>query len=156
MPIDQAPTVICPIHNPQGITEIGAGQTPDVISLTLDEAVTLLTQLGFQTTVDWDEPGPLAPGTVYGQDPSAGVPAQTNSTVRLTVAGPAPGSSLPSLLGRSAADAVSMLDEVGIGVTVVTELESDIEAAATRPGAVWKQEPADGDSATSVTIWVNP
>lgn len=156
LPSDQAPTVICPIHNPQGITEIGAGQTPNVISLTLDEAVALLTQMGFQTTVDWDEPGPLAPGTVYGQDPSAGVPAQTGSTVRLTVAGPAPGSSLPSLLGRSAADAVSMLDEVGIGVTVVTELESDEEAAATRAGAVWKQEPAAGNSATSVTIWVNP
>jgi beta-lactam-binding protein with PASTA domain len=60
------------------------------------------------------------------------------------------------LLGRSAADAVSMLDDVGIGVTVVIELESDAEAAATRPGAVWKQEPAAGTSATSVTIWVNP
>ena len=157
VPIDQAPTVICPIHNPQGLTEIGAGSTPDLIGLGIDEAVALLTQLGYQTTVDWDIPGPLAPGTVYGQDPSPGIPAQAGSQVRLTVAGPEPGSVVPPLLGRSVSDAIALLDEMGVEVTVFTEAESDGESASARPGMVWKQEPGAGTVPNGeVRLWVNP
>ncbi len=157
LPAEMAPTVICPIHNPSGLATIGAGTVPDVLGGSLDEAVGLLEGAGFRATIDWDEPGPLAPGTVYGQDPSPGFPAQSGSAVRLTVAGPRPGAATPPLLGLPLDDATAVTEELGISLEVVMEADSDPEAAAARRGLVWKQQPAAyTDLGEMVTVWVNP
>ncbi|MDH3730796.1 MAG: PBP1A family penicillin-binding protein [Acidimicrobiia bacterium] len=157
LPVDNAPTVICPIHNPGGLFDINAGVVPDVIGKSIAEAVPILESAGFRVTLNWDKPGPLAPGTIFGQDPSPGVAAQTNSAVRVTVAGPDPGAATPQLLGMTTAQASAELAERGIGIEVMIEAESDPDDAARRGGVVWKQDPAAFASPPpTVRVWVNP
>ena len=151
------PTVVCPIHNPTGVVDVGSFDLPSVISLSLAEAVTTLNDLGFLTTVDWQDGGNLAQGTVFNQLPSPGFPAQVGSVVKLVVAGPEPGSTVPSVLGFPAGQAQTELAQIGVGTELIIEAESNPDDAARRPGVVWKQEPAPGAEATgSVRLWVNP
>jgi beta-lactam-binding protein with PASTA domain len=157
LPADSAPTVICPIHNPAGLIDINSGAVPDVIGKSIADAVPLLEAAGFHVTLRWDEPGPLAPGTVYGQDPSPGVAAQADSAVRLTVAGPDPAATTPQLLGLITSEAASELSGRGIGIEIVVEAESNPEDAARRRGTVWKQDPAAFTTPPpTVRVWVNP
>ena len=157
LPADSVPTVVCPIHNPAGVVDIGSFDLPDVISSSLSTAVTTLNELGFLTTVEWQDGGDLAQGTVFNQSPSPGFPAQTGSVVRLIVAGPEPGSVVPSVLGFPAAQAEAELSQIGVGVGIIIKAESNPEDAARRPDVVWKQDPAPGADATGVvTLWVNP
>ncbi|MDX1450807.1 MAG: PASTA domain-containing protein, partial [Acidimicrobiia bacterium] len=157
VPGDAVPTVICPIHNPTGLIELGSGEVPDVIGFSLGAAVELLEGFGYTVSVHWDEPGPLQPGTVYGQEPSASFPAPAGSVVRLTVAGPEPGTVVPGVLGIPVAEAVIRLQDLGIEVEVRTEAEADPEDALRRSGLVWSQMPAVGTPLPpSITIWANP
>ncbi len=157
VPADAVPSVICPIHNPEGLGDVGTGTVPDVLGTNIAAAVGALEAAGYGATVDWDEPGPLAPGTVYGQDPGPDFPAAAGSLVRLTVAGPAPGSQVPSVLGLTTDEAADRLRSAGLVATVVETPEADPDDAADRTGRVWAQQPAAGsDKAGGVTIWVNP
>lgn len=157
LPADSVPTVVCPIHNPTGVVEIGSFDLPDVISSSLSAAVTTLNELGFLTTVEWQDGGDLAQGTVFNQFPSPGFPTQTGSVVRLIVAGPEPGSVVPSVLGFPAGQARSELAQIGVGVQLIIEAESNPDDAARRPDVVWKQDPAPGADAQGVVrLWVNP
>ncbi len=157
MPVDSAPTIICPIHNPQGIVEIGAGVVPDLTGLSLESAVEQLTAAGYLTSVEWMDGGPLAQGTVFGQEPPPDSPAQEGTRVRLRVAGPEPGSTIPAVLGFPLELAIERLEADSVRYQVVTEAESDPDDARSRAGMVWKQEPAAGSSVDElVTIWVNP
>ena len=76
----------------------------------------------------------------------------------LTVAGPEPGSVIPSLIGFPIEQAVRDLEGMGVAVEVITEAEADPNDAARRAGVVWKQSPAAGAAAngTTVTLWANP
>ncbi|MFQ5948226.1 MAG: PBP1A family penicillin-binding protein, partial [Acidimicrobiia bacterium] len=141
---EAVPTVVCPIHNPPGIVEIGAGVVPAVDDRPLEEAVRLLTAAGYLASVDWADGGPLAPGTVFDQVPSAGAPAQEGSTVRLTVAGPAPWTVVPAILGYPSQQAVTAIEALGVTAEVIIESESDPEDAERRAGMVWAQYPAQG------------
>ncbi|HHC09423.1 MAG TPA: PBP1A family penicillin-binding protein [Actinobacteria bacterium] len=153
LPADRAPTVVCPIHNP---ADVGEPSLPDLVGLPLGEAVQRLAELGFGATVEWAPPGPLAPGTVLEQDPPAGAD-RLEGGVRLLVAGPRPGSVLPTFVGLPLETVRLRADELGLDLVVVTEAEADPEAAAARRGLVWKQEPAAGATdVTGVTVWVNP
>ena len=157
LPANAVPTVVCPIHNPQGVVGIGAGEVPDVIGLDLSGAVSELTAHGYETSVEWQDGGELAQGTVFNQAPSAGFPAQAGSPVSLIVAGPAPGSVLPSLLGFQVDHAFAELEQFGFTVDVRVESESDPDDAARRSGMVWKQEPSPGTTpAGPVVLWANP
>ncbi|HDH03574.1 MAG TPA: PASTA domain-containing protein, partial [Actinobacteria bacterium] len=157
VPADSVPTVICPIHNPSEIVSVGAVDVPLVINLALGDAVSALAEVGLQTTVDYQDGGNLARNTVFNQVPSPGFPAQNGTIVRLVVAGPAPGSTVPSLLGFPGGQAEVELADIGVGAEIVVLAESDPEDAARRPGVVWKQDPAPGaDDTGSVTLWVNP
>ncbi|MFQ5968127.1 MAG: PBP1A family penicillin-binding protein [Acidimicrobiia bacterium] len=157
MPADAVPTVVCPIHNPSGVVAAGSGDVPDVIGMNIEDAVGVIQDAGFQTRVQWSGGGNLAPGTVFNQDPSPGFPAQTGTAIRLTLAGPEPGSVIPSILGFQVDHALSELDQIGVQAHVVIESESDPADAARRTGMVWKQEPAPGSPAEgAVTLWANP
>ncbi|MDH3261746.1 MAG: transglycosylase domain-containing protein [Acidimicrobiia bacterium] len=157
VPIDSAPNVICPVHNPAGVVAVGSGELPDVIGYDLGTAVAALNGAGFQVKVDYQDGGALAPGTVFGQNPSAGFPAQAGSTVRLAVAGPEPGSVVPSVVGFPLDHAVADLSALGVTVEVVEVAESNPDDAARRAGVVWKQDPAPGAPATgTVKLWANP
>ncbi len=157
VPPDAVPSVICPIHNPEGLGDVGTGEVPDVLGADLATAVHALEGAGYGATVDWDVPGPLAPGTVYGQDPGPQSPAAAGSLVRLTVAGPAPGSLVPSVLGLALAEAEERLRRAGLSISVVETPEAEPDDAAARSGLVWAQQPAAGSEKSGVVrIWVNP
>jgi penicillin-binding protein 1A len=157
LPADAVPTVVCPIHNPPGVVAAGSGQVPDVIALPIDEAVGVLQAAGFQIRVTWSDGGSLAQGTVFNQDPSPGFPAQADTAVRLTVAGPEPGSVIPSVLGFPVDHAISELSGIGVTVDVRTEAEADPTDATRRAGMVWKQQPAPGTLVSgTVILWANP
>ena len=157
VPSGDAPNVICPIHNPSGVVAVGSGELPDVIGSDLGTAVAALSAAGFQVKVDYQDGGSLAPGTVFGQNPSAGFPAQAGTTVRLAVAGPEPGSVVPSVVGFPLGQAISELSAIGVSIAVIEAAESNPDDASRRAGVVWKQDPAPGAAATgTVTIWANP
>jgi len=157
VPSDDAPNVICPVHNPSGVVAAGSGVLPDVIGSDLGAAVAALNSAGFQVKVEYQDGGSLSPGTVFGQNPSVGFPAQAGSTVRLAVAGPEPGSVVPSVVGFPVEHAVSELSTIGVKVEVVELAESNPDDASRRAGVVWKQDPGPGASATgTVRLWANP
>lgn len=157
LPADSVPTVVCPIHNPTGVVDIGSFDLPDVISLDLATAVRRLNKVGFLTIVEWQDGGNLSQGTIFNQFPSPGFPTQTGSVVRLIAAGPVPGSTVPSVLGFPADQAAAELAEIGVGTDVIIQAESNPDDAARRPGVVWKQDPAPGaDASGTVRLWVNP
>ncbi len=157
LPPGDVPTVICPIHNPSNIVGIGAGQVPPVIGIELSEAVSALNRAGFEVRLDWKDGGSLSQGTIFGQAPDPGAPAQSGSIVTLTLAGPAPGATMPSVLGSTADAAAATLGVFGIPVRFVEEAESNPVDAARRAGLIWKQSPGAGSPADgTVTVWVNP
>ncbi|MFQ5554327.1 MAG: PBP1A family penicillin-binding protein [Acidimicrobiia bacterium] len=157
LPADQAPTVICPIHNPEGLGSVGAAVSPDLVGLDLAQAVELLTLAGYQTAVSWEDGGPLASGTVFAQVPQAGAAAQRGSVVRVSVAGPEPGSTVPNVLGLPGEAAIARLTDAGVDHQVLVLPESNPEDAARRNGVAWKQAPAAGTPLPDlVTIWINP
>jgi len=153
LPADRAPTIVCPVHNPTG--EVGA-TLPDVTGLPMPDAVRTLDALGLAVTVTWDRPGPLTPGTVIAQDPPAGS-SRVDGPVRLELAGPQPGSTVPLLIGLPLPTATARLDELDVPYSTVTEREPDPAEAADRRGIVWKQTPPAGAGlGDPVTLWVNP
>ncbi|NNK92049.1 MAG: PASTA domain-containing protein, partial [Acidimicrobiia bacterium] len=157
MPADLAPTVICPIHNPEGIIDFAGGLVPDVIGDHLSHAVEILTASEYQVAVVWSDGGPLAQGTIFGQSPNPGDSAQAGSVVRLTVAGPDPNAGVPSVLGYPEADALQRMAEAGLVIEVLHVAEADELDARRRSGMVWKQEPPAGSESDGVvTVWVNP
>lgn len=157
LPPGDVPTVICPVHNPSDIVGIGAGEVPPVVGLELSRAVSALNRAGFEVRLDWEDGGSLSQGTIFGQSPDPGIPAQEGSIVTLTLAGPEPGVVMPSLLGLTLEEAQVELGLYGIPVRVVEEAESDAADAARRAGRVWKQSPGAGaEPDASVTVWVNP
>ncbi|NND04595.1 MAG: PBP1A family penicillin-binding protein [Acidimicrobiia bacterium] len=157
LPRDLAPSVICPIHNPLGLGAGGAGTVPDVIGRTVGDAVGELTELGYQTKLEWVVDSPLAPGTVFGSAPAAGSAVAEGSVVTLQVAGPEPGQSVPAVLGLPLDEAEARLIAGGRLYKIIIEPESIPEDAARRSGLVWKQDPSGGAVDDGVVrIWVNP
>lgn len=157
LPADAVPTVICPIHNPASLVSVGAGEVPDVLNLSVGEAVALLERAGYEARLDWADGGSLEPGTVFGQNPAAAEPAQQGSIVRLTLAGPAPGATVPDVLGFTIEAALTEFGTYGIAVEVIEEAEAGLANAGARRGRVWKQSPPSGTKVEgSVRVWVNP
>ena len=157
LPVEDAPTVVCPVHNPTGVSGVGATTVPNTIGMSLATATIELGEHNFTTQVVWSENSSLPQGTVFNQSPSPGVEAQSGATIVLTLAGPEFGVSTPSVLGRPFNVAKQLLEDNGIEVTLIIEAEADAEAAFSRSGLVWKQTPAAGsDAPGSVTVWVNP
>lgn len=157
LPAEAVPTVICPIHNPTGLVVSAAGEVPDVMNLSVGEAIALLERAGYEARIDWADGGSLEPGTVFGQSPAAAEPAQPGSLIRLTLAGPAPGSVVPNILGYTLDAAIAELNTYGIGFELIEEAESGEDGARRRAGRVWKQSPPAGSDVDGrVRIWVNP
>jgi len=154
---DAVPTVICPIHNHDGIDSIAPGVVPDVGGARLDDAVALLEAAGYGIGLSWVESPGRRSGEVLFQVPAAGTVLAQGSGVSLTLAGPEPGSVVPDVLGLDMEEARSILREAGLAVVVLLEAESDPEAAALRINMIWAQHPSAGsDPDGSVTIWANP
>ena len=151
-----APTIPCPVHG-SGIPPAVEGTVPGVGGLPLEDAVLLLEDGGFLVEAAWQEPGILPPGTVVAAVPAPGTAAGPGSVVRLTLAGPEPGTVAPDVLGLEAAEATARLAALGYRTLVLHLPESDPADADARRDRVWAQRPPAGSPVDDrVTLWVNP
>jgi penicillin-binding protein 1A len=154
---DDAPTAVCPIHNPEGLALPSPGVVPGVAGRDLAEAVAWLEAAGYQATAEWvGAPGRI-PGTVLVQYPAADSPLAPGAEVALTIVGPEPGTTTPHVVGLAAADARHALEAYGLVVRVVIGPEPNPGNAILHSGEVWSQNPAAGAPLTgAVTLLINP
>jgi penicillin-binding protein 1A len=147
------PSIVCPIHNPEGLAVLADGHVPSVETYTIVDAVSVLEAAGYSIELLWANV-PQVPGTVIGQFPAAGSELPVGSRVELVVAGPEPGTVAPDVIARHRADAVERLTAVGLQVTVIVVTDP---SGATAPYRVWAQAPGAGEAVTGeATIWVQP
>jgi len=154
---DDAPTAVCPIHNPEGLALPSPGVVPGVAGRDLAEAVAWLEAAGYQATAEWvGAPGRI-PGTVLVQYPAADSPLNPGAEVALTIVGPEPGTTTPDVVGLAAADARHALEAYGLVVRVVIGPEPNPGNAILHSGEVWSQNPGAGALPTgAITLLVNP
>jgi beta-lactam-binding protein with PASTA domain len=149
------PSIICPIHNPEGVKVEPDGNVPDVGGFSTIDAVSMLESTGYQASVTWDLSAPQLFGTVAGQSPAAGTPAPPGSRVVVVIAGPEPGTIIPGVVGLHRYDAAAGLASLGQDVRIVVLAQAD--HTDPEPGIVWSQAPMAGAGVTgTVTLWVNP
>ena len=155
--VANAPTIVCPIHNPASVVNAGAGVVPSVIGLNIADAVTALSDAGFNVFLEWINIDAISAGIVWNQVPSAGAPAQLEAPVTITISGFEPGSVVPLVLGFPQVEALAQLAEAGIEAIIIIQAEADPAAAAANSGTVWSQDPGPNEPITGpVTLWINP
>ncbi|HLE38478.1 MAG TPA: PBP1A family penicillin-binding protein [Acidimicrobiia bacterium] len=151
----RVPSIVCPIHNPEGVLVSADGTVPAVESLAMIDAVSMLEMAGYTIRLAWAVETAYVPGTIIGQFPAGGTPLEAGAVVEIVASGPAPGTA-PSVLGRHRSDAITRLDAAGLSVDVI--LVADPGAAIDPESlTVWAQLPAAGEPVDGrVTIWVSP
>ena len=154
LPAALVPSIVCPIHNPEGLAVLQDGVVPAVDSYSIGEAVSLLEAGGYEVQLAWDDDSALVPGTVLGQVPAAGSVLSPGGIVQVIAAGPEPGTVVPNVLGRHRADAIARLEADGQRVTVILLDDPD---GSTGSLHVWAQVPAAGEPVSGrATVWVSP
>jgi serine/threonine-protein kinase len=129
-------------------------EVPDVAGGTESEARAALREAGFtDIEVVQEHSGEEAPGTVLSTEPAAGEQGDREEPVVVSVS---EGTVVPSLIGRTQADAVALLTDAGLTAVVVEEPHDD---AAT--GEVFGQDPEPGsilpeDADVSITVSTGP
>ncbi|GAA2275064.1 Stk1 family PASTA domain-containing Ser/Thr kinase [Streptomyces atrovirens] len=125
-------------------------EVPDVEGLSFDDAEEALKEKGFEVEQQTEE-STQTPDTVLSQDPEGGTSKEKGSTVTLTVAKETAQVTVPSLLGKSPADAKALLEAKGLVLGTQTEEESTAQAE----GTVFEQSFAPGtdiDRGSTVNI----
>ncbi|MFI5567861.1 Stk1 family PASTA domain-containing Ser/Thr kinase [Streptomyces sp. NPDC051740] len=125
-------------------------EVPDVEGLTFDDAEEALKEKGFEVEQQSEE-STQTPDTVLSQNPAGGTSKEKGSTVTLTVAKETAQVTVPSLLGKSPADAKALLEAKGLVLGAQTEEESTAQAE----GTVFEQSFAPGtdiDRGSTVNI----
>jgi beta-lactam-binding protein with PASTA domain len=114
---------------------------PAVVGLRIDNAVTRLQGDGFKVRIT-RQSNAKSPGLVFGQDPAAGVKADSGSTVQLLVSNGPSSATVPNAVGLAQSEARSQLVKAGFAVTTA-QVFSDQPA-----GTVVAQDPAAGERVT--------
>jgi 1A family penicillin-binding protein len=154
LPAGLVPTIVCPVHNPEGLAALQTGVVPTVEAFGIVDAVSLLEAGGYDVQLVWDDGSAQVPGTILGQIPAAGTPLAPGSVVQLVAAGPEPGTVLPDVIGRHRSDAITRLEADGQQVTVILLADPDGSVGSLR---VWAQLPAPGEPVSGqATVWVSP
>jgi len=154
LPAALVPSIVCPIHNPQGLAILQDGVVPTIEAFSIVDAVSLLEAGGYEVELVWDDGSAQVPGTVIGQVPVAGTALGPGSLVQVVAAGPEPGTVVPDVVGRHRADALARLEADGQQVTVIVLDDPTGTAESLR---VWAQVPAAGEPVSGrATVWVNP
>ncbi len=127
-------------------------EVPAVKGDMLADAVRALTQAGLNYN-EHEVPSSLAPGTVTGQSPSAGMSVVKGTSVRINVSKGLPSIIIPGdLIGKTEADATAELQQLGFNVAPQPQ-------DSTKPkGQVVDTNPKPGASAahgSQVTIFVS-
>jgi serine/threonine-protein kinase len=124
---------------------------PGVVGMAVADAQALLEQRGYVVATTDVVATDVAPGTVVGQDPRAGVRAAPGATVTLRVATGATLVDVPNVLGLGEAEATRTLQDAGFDVAVLFQ-------EGHPPDAVWAQSPGGGTRAvrgSTVQIWLS-
>lgn len=102
------------------------GLVPNVVGMKEDDATKLLEDLGYKVKLK-EKKSDKEEGTVLRQNPSAGEQLENGETVTLTISdGKGKGEAkVPSLIGKTEAEAKRILKEAGFTVGNITEVESD-------------------------------
>ncbi len=123
----------------------GNVDVPPLINQNIDEAESILTDLGLlvvrspQPNESFDE------GIVFGQDPAAGTRVAVGSAVTLRFSSPSSTIRLPSVTGVDVDEAIALLEELDLA-TIVETIESDRpprEVIETDPPAGVDLEPGE-------------
>jgi serine/threonine-protein kinase len=120
---------------------------PALVGLSPEEATTNLETLGFTVERTEGRSADVDPGEVMAATPGAGEQAPYESTVTLQVSAGLPQVQVPDVVGRSQAEASTLLEQAGLKVQV-SQFFGD---------QVFRQSPAAGETVeigTPVTILV--
>jgi serine/threonine-protein kinase len=119
----------------------GSGTVPHVTGMPQAQAEKLLRSAGFKVADDQAYSSDVRAGRVISSSPPEGTTAEKGATVRLTVSRGARPVTVPSVVGRSVAEARGELEGKGFKVT-----ETDQQTTSKPDGTVISQSPAAGSS----------
>jgi serine/threonine-protein kinase len=131
----------------------GRGELPDVTGLPQATAEERLRTFGVQSITIVEEASDQAPGTVIRTNPPARTLVQQNTPVTLTIATAPTTVAVPNVLGKSTAEARSLLNAAGFTNITEQQVPSDL-----REGQVDSTNPSPGtrvDPNTQITLYVS-
>ena len=129
-------------------------EVPSVVGYTESDAVTALSNAGFQYTRTYSYSSSVAEGNVISQSPVEGSQLAAGETIAIVVSQGAQKSSIPDVTNLTQTDAGTVLGNQGFKVGTITTANSSTVAA----GNVISTDPAAGTSAsegTSVNLVVS-
>lgn len=119
---------------------------PDLLHRDIDSARAVLSQVGLQigelTTEQSDNPA----NSITAQSPEAGTLVVRGTVVNVVIAQPAPPVSVPSLVRHDQADAIALLQSVGLQLGAVNQQDNDATS-----GTILSQNPQAGTQAQKGT-----
>jgi serine/threonine-protein kinase len=110
---------------------------PNVVGVEQAQATQTLEDAGFQVAREEEFSDTVAAGVVSAQNPSAGVNAETGTTVTITVSKGAETVSVPNVVGQQENQATETLEDAGLRTSVQYEDNANV-------GVVLRQDPSPG------------
>jgi len=112
---------------------------PNVVGMSEAAAVTAIEGVGLVPSVTFSSHASVPAGNVISQSPSTGAQVPGGATVQISVSTGPVQFALPNVGDETEADALEILDDLGLDTTVSTENSSVVDA-----GTVIRTEPAAG------------
>lgn len=128
-------------------------QVPQLVGTTVNDASQALADLGLTLRLDPNQrPDDRIPaGRIMQQDPSPGVQARRQRTIRVWVSSGPRATTVPTLVGQTERTARIRLDQDGLEVTTVSEFRSPDYPA----DAIVAQDPPPSSQAPRVSVLLN-
>lgn len=123
----------------------GAITIPSVVSYDEASAINTLTDAGFKYVRNYDYSDTVETGKVISQSPEGNTAGKSGDTITIIVSQGKEQKKVPSIVGKTQADAESAITAAGLVVGDITEVNSDTVAA----GSVIEQDPATGTNVDS-------
>ncbi|MGH9246472.1 MAG: Stk1 family PASTA domain-containing Ser/Thr kinase [Acidimicrobiales bacterium] len=128
-------------------------EVPRVIDMPVDQATQTLVRAGFEVETEEQDNEDVEQGIVFEQSPADGTRVEEGSTVTLTVSAGAGTRPIPTVIGSTEEQAITLLSEACF-TNVTTQQDFDPAEA----GTVFNQEPApntDASCDTPITIIIS-
>lgn len=123
----------------------GAITIPSVVGYDEASAINTLTDAGFKYVRNYDYSDTVETGKVISQSPEGNTAGKSGDTITIMVSQGKEQKKVPSIVGKTQADAESAITAAGLVVGDITEVNSDTVAA----GSVIEQDPATGTNVDS-------
>lgn len=123
----------------------GAITIPSVVGYDEASAINTLTDAGFKYVRNYDYSDTVETGKVISQSPEGNTAGKSGDTITIIVSQGKEQKKVPSIVGKTQADAERAITAAGLVVGDITEVNSDTVAA----GSVIEQDPATGTNVDS-------